>query len=236
MSDSAFFPGRRLGDEAMTYASPPALARLPPGRHRLPQEFVEQNQRNRILMSALSVFGEKGLAAARVQDVIVQASISRATFYKFFSDKEACMAALHDEVILWLAEEARDAGAELDWPTAVRSVSQRLIGLLANDPRIARLCAVEAPLAGDRIRSRHQEALAELSREMRKGRSERAWGGELPKALESFQLAGAVGLIAKIIVYGNRPNAKALARELSEILLIPYLGAEDARRTAGAPA
>ncbi|HEY2715590.1 MAG TPA: TetR/AcrR family transcriptional regulator [Solirubrobacterales bacterium] len=238
MSRSKFDPHRgQGGGDLEGFPRPPARAKLPAGRHSLPRQFVEQNQRSRILLGALDVFGGEGLAAARVQDVITGASVSRATFYKYFSDKEECMAALHEEVVSWLADEAREAsGPSPDWPSAVRAVSERVVGLLAADPRVARVCAVEAPVAGDPIRRRHEAALADLAGALRKGRSERPWGKELPRSLEALLLAGALGMVSRTVVFGHRPGPKALARQLPEMLLIPYLGAEDARIAIEGPA
>ncbi len=232
MSRRGFAPGRARGDDGKAFPLPPALARLPPGRHRLPRQFVEQDQRNRILLGALNVFAEKGFAAATVQDLITEASLARATFYKHFADKEACLLALHDEVLAWLGEEARDAaGAGADWPGAVRSVSERIVQLLADDPRIVRLCAIEAPMAGPGIRSRHEVALGTLAAALRKGRSERPWGRDLPRVLEELLLSGALSLLAGTIGGSHERSVGSISRELPEILLIPYLGVEDARST-----
>jgi AcrR family transcriptional regulator len=213
------------------FTLPPALAKLPPGRNRLPREFIEQNQRNRILLAGVSVFGRKGLAGATVQDLTREALVSRATFYKYFSDKAACLRAVHSEVFAWLEEEVRAAAsAAPDWPGAVRAVSARVIQLLADDPRLARLCAIESHLAGPEVQARYDEAMAELAAALGRGRSERPWGEELPQSFEPLLIAGAVTLTARTVTYRPRSAVKALAGELPEILLIPYLGVEDARR------
>jgi len=64
------------------YRLPPALARLPADRGRLRRELVEYEQRDRILLAALAVFAAKGFAATTVKDLIEEAAVSRATFYK----------------------------------------------------------------------------------------------------------------------------------------------------------
>jgi AcrR family transcriptional regulator len=212
------------------------LSKLPAGRQRLPRQFVEQNQRDRILLAALDVFGERGYAAPTVQDLVTASSMSRATFYKHFADKEACFRAVHAEVLAWLEERARDAamGAE-GWASAVRAVCERLIVLLDDDPRLARICTVEWILAGDAVRSRHEAALERLAGALRQGRAERPGGKHLPRCLELFVLAGAMSVASRTIVYDREPDAKALVRELPEVLLVPYLGAEEARRAARRP-
>jgi AcrR family transcriptional regulator len=213
------------------FTLPPALARLPDGRGRLPREFVEQNQRDRILFGALEVFGAKGFAAASVQDLIDEASTSRATFYKYFADKEEALRAVHDEVLGWLEEEARNAAlAAEDWTGGVLAVSARVLGLFIADPRIARLCGVEAMLGGAEVLARQDEALAQLEAALRSGRSARPWGEDLPALLEPLLLAGAVSMVARAIGLRQDPDADHLIRDLAELILLPYLGADEASR------
>jgi AcrR family transcriptional regulator len=219
------------GPEHERFPLPPALAKIPPGRQRLPRQFVEQNQRNRIILAALDVFGGKGYAASTVHDLITAASLSRTTFYKYFEDKEACFRAAHEEILAWLEDEAREAARGVsDWRRAVLSVSERLIVLLSEDPRLARICTVEWVLGGDEARSRQEVALGELAAALRKGRAERSSGRSLPQALETFVLGGAVSVLSRAVVYGLEPDVESLVRELAEAILTPYLGAEEARR------
>jgi AcrR family transcriptional regulator len=215
---------------------PPALAKLPATRGRLSKEFVEQDQRNRILVAGLTVFGGKGFAAATVQDLITEASVSSSTFYRCFPGKAACLRAVHDEVLTWLEEEARDAagGAE-GWADAVRAVTERLVELLAEDPRLVRLCAFE-PLLGDpEVLARHEAAVAQLAAALRAGRGERPWGAGLPESIEAPSIDGALALAARAIAGDSKQNVRELTRELTEIILAPYLGADDARRATGGP-
>ncbi len=234
MSSDKFSPRSARGkSDGERFPLPPALARLPDSRRRLPREFVEQNQRNRILLAALAVFGENGYSASTVQDLIVEASVSRATFYKYFRDKEECLRAVHDEVLGWLGEQARDAGRPAtSWAAAVVAICGRLLALFAEDPRLARLCTVESLLGGEEVRARHEAALAELAVALRRGRSERPWGEELPSLLEPLLVAGAVSLAGRTIAFSPDPDVSGLAETLPESILLPYLGAEDARGIA----
>jgi AcrR family transcriptional regulator len=222
---------RGPSDDESEYRLPPALARLPADRGRLRREFVEQNQRDTILLAAFSVFGTKGFAAATVKDLVDEAKVSRATFYKFFGDKDACLLALEEEVVGWLEEEAREvARGAADWPAAVVAVTRHLVVTLLDDPRLARLCAVESLLGGPEVRARREEALGELAARLRLGREERPWGKGLPGSLESLLVRGALALVAKEVVDGPGIDATVPADEIAEIVLISYLGAEDARR------
>jgi AcrR family transcriptional regulator len=213
------------------YRLPPALARLPADRGRLRREFVEREQRDRILLAALTVFGTKGFADATVKELLEEAGVARATYYKFFPDKESCLLGLADEVLGWLGEEVRaTARGAADWPAAVVAVSRLLVELLRDDPRLARVCGIELLLGGPRVRARREAALEELAAGLRRGRVERPWGESLPLSLEAILAQGAAALTASRIAYGPDPSGDDLADELPEIVLISYLGAEDARR------
>src|SRR3954447_26562592 len=54
-----------------------------PRWRRLPEERPEQ-----ILNAALEVFGEHGLAAARLEDIAKRAGLSKGTIYLYFPNKE----------------------------------------------------------------------------------------------------------------------------------------------------
>jgi AcrR family transcriptional regulator len=204
---------------------PLALAKLPPGRHQLPREFVRENQRNRIMVAALNVFTDRGVAAASIGDLVREARLSRATFYQLFDDKNACFLALQDVVLTWLEAEAADAAAEAGtWPAQVRAVVAHVASLLEEDPRIARLCAVETFAAGPEALERQQWFVERASAALRIGRAEQPGEGPLPEILEPLLIRGAAYLIGHAIVDGAQASTEKFAAELSEILLIPYLG------------
>ena len=52
-----------------------------------------------ILDAALSVFAEKGFAAARMDDIAVRARVSKGTIYLYFASKEAVFKALVQEMV-----------------------------------------------------------------------------------------------------------------------------------------
>jgi AcrR family transcriptional regulator len=192
---------------------------------------MEEWRRSRILNGALNVFGEKGFAAATVQDLIEEVGISRATFYKYFSDREACLVALNDAVLAWLEEEARKAiRPEVSWPLQTRAVTETLVELVSCDARVARVCGFEATLVSAEIWDRRKASLDALSAALRGGRAHSRWGDELPAALEDFLVGGAAELATRSIVLDLRRPPKNLGAELAELILLPYVGAARARK------
>jgi len=204
----------------------PFLARLPPGPNRLPRELVRDNQRRRILLGALDVFSERGFAAATVKDLIKAAHVSRASFYEVFADKEACMAALQEEILGWLSEQVEaDVAASPDWASRVRVAVVRSVELLGDDPRLPAVCAVEAPaIHAPVVRARHAQLVEQLCDGLRIGRRERAGGEQLPKILEPALVSGAIYMIGRSIVHRREPESRELGTELAELMLLPYLG------------
>jgi AcrR family transcriptional regulator len=197
---------------------------------RTPRQLMEERRRSRILTGALNVFGEKGFAAATVQDLIDEVGISRATFYKYFPDREACLAALNDAVLVWLEEEAREAGGSVTgWPSQARAVTERLITLVSGDLRVGRVCGFEAALVSPEIWARRKECLDTLAAALRRGRAHSRRGDELPAMLEAL-LVGGVAELATRSIFDHRHPSKELGSEMAELILLPYVGPARARK------
>lgn len=64
----------------------------------------------RLLTAGVTVFGERGLHAARVDDVVKAARTSHGTFYRYFASKEDLFRALTEDVADRLAELADSLG------------------------------------------------------------------------------------------------------------------------------
>src|SRR6187551_3936591 len=67
----------------MASSSSPTRPNQEPRWRRLPEDRPRQ-----ILTAALEVFGERGLAAARLDDIAKRAGISKGTIYLYFPNKE----------------------------------------------------------------------------------------------------------------------------------------------------
>ncbi len=95
---------------------PPELARLPPGRHGLPRDFVVHNQRERLIAGLAEAVAEKGYGGTTIADITRHAAVSRRTFYEHFDCKDECFVAAFDTVTGQLRERVGAAyEAEDDW-------------------------------------------------------------------------------------------------------------------------
>ena len=54
------------------------LATLPPGRHLVPQDFVTQNQRERMLLATAELVAERGYQKTTIELIAKTAQIGRA--------------------------------------------------------------------------------------------------------------------------------------------------------------
>jgi AcrR family transcriptional regulator len=211
----------------------PVLAKLPRGRHGLPQEFVDYNHRNRLLSGVIDSVAERGYAATTVSHITSSAAVSRGAFYRHFEDKRDCYLAAYDVVVDWIGEQVVRALEESpSWPQGVRTAVITTLGIFSADPRLARLCTIEVLSAGEPALARYEATVERLSVPLRAGRAERPLGAQLPMHLEGNLVGGAISLIPRYLKAGGGGHLDELAPELTEFLLAPYLGVAAARQVA----
>ena len=77
-------------------------ALLPLESSALPATRKGRATRERLLLAAEAIFGERGYEAARVSDIVAEAAVSHGLFYRHFPDKDAILFAvltrLYDEL------------------------------------------------------------------------------------------------------------------------------------------
>lgn len=207
-----------------------ALSRLPAGRHGLPRSFVVRHQRLRIVAAMLHLLPRHGYPEITIGQLAREASVSRTAFYQQFAGKEQCFLVTYDLAGEWLCERVeRAVAADDEWPVRVRSGVAEALRLLAANPTLAHLLAIEAPRAGPAARERQQACLAHFAEALRAGRPTR---GELPVDLEELLLGGVLSLIARYVDSGRAERLPDATAELVHYLLIPYLEPGETRRIA----
>ncbi len=217
-------------------ALPPelALSRLPAGRHGLPRSFVASNQRLRLIAAMLRVLPQHGYPATTIGHITQEAGVSRSAFYGQFESKEECFLATYDLAAEWLCERVEGAVAgEEQWATRVLAGTAEALRLLAANPAVAHLIAVEALQAGAAARRRRQACIVRLAEALRAGRPN---SPELPVDLEELLLGGALAHVARYVDAGRTERLSEAAGELIQYLLIPYLDPIETRRIADAAA
>lgn len=123
--------------------------RLTPGPGH-DKEEVAANQRERLFAATVAVVAEKGYEAARVEDFLKLAGVSRNAFYKQFSSKLDCFTAALSE-IAQMADAtliAAVAGAPDTWEDRMRAMLDALAAAVVAQPAMARVAWVEFYAAG----------------------------------------------------------------------------------------
>jgi AcrR family transcriptional regulator len=203
-----------------------AMARLPPGRHGLPRAFVVHNQRLRLIAAMLRILPAHGYPAITIAHITAEAGVSRAAFYQQFAGKEECFLATYEVASRWFCESVERAVAvEDEWSARIRTGATEALRLLAANPLVAHLMAVEALQAGPLARERQQAMLGRFAAALRADHPGRA---ELPDDLADLLLGGVVSLISRYVDTDRAKQLPEATATLVEYLLIPYLGAEEA--------
>ncbi|HEX5928333.1 MAG TPA: helix-turn-helix domain-containing protein [Solirubrobacterales bacterium] len=178
--------------------------RLPSGRHRLPDDLVERNQRERLVAAVAEACAEQGYAETSVADLAKRAGVSTATFYKLFGGKLECGLEAHRELLERLLEEVDGACGEAEGREAkLRTGIRTVLELFAADPPTARLLTAEVLALGPAGSERNDAAIAAFAE-----RSGAGW----PLA------AGASMLIGKRVMAGEAARLPELEDELVALL------------------
>ena len=214
---------------------PPELARLPPGRHGLPREFVAHNQRERLIAGLAEAIAENGYSGTTIAHITRHAAVSRRTFYEHFASKDECFVAAYDTVMAELRERVAQAfDEEDDWPHAVKAGIGAMLHFLAAEPNLARLCMVEALVAGPVVVERYDAAIQSFVPYFQSGREGRSPEvlSRLSPTTEEALVGGMVSLISRRIIAGKAEELETLLPDLVEFTLTPYLGSEAAAKVA----
>lgn len=214
---------------------PPELARLPPGRHGLPREFVTRNQRERLIAGLAEAVAENGYAGTTIAHITRHAAVSRRTFYEHFTSKDECFVAAYELVMTELNRRVGEAfEQEEEWPQAVRAGIAAMLEFLTAEPHLARLSMVEALVAGPVVVEHYDAAIQNLVpyfKAGREGRSAKVLAGLSPTTEEAL-VGGIVSLISRRIFADRTAELECLLPDLVEFALTPYLGSAEAAKVA----
>lgn len=209
------------------------LARLPPGRHGLPREFVTRNQRDRLAAGTIAVVAEHGLNEATITQICAAAGVSRRTFYTYFASKEECYLAGYETVVEHLKLAADDAAADAeDWPARVKLKLGALLEFFAVNPDLARFVLVAPQRAGEEIAARYRSALAGTVAYLCEGRPPEQGGGGPSGPVAASLIGGMVALVVRKVEAGEGEQLPDLLPDLVELFLTPYVGRAAALRVA----
>jgi AcrR family transcriptional regulator len=202
---------------------------LPPGRHGLSRQFVEDNQRERVLAAVAEAVADMGYVPTAVEDIIATAGVSRRTFYALFKNKEEAFLAAYDDGVerLFVAVEAAyERGGS--WSERARNGLQAYLEALAMFPELAHLCIVDVLAAGPTAVARRDDALQRFVDMVDHGRDEARAGLVVPSMAAQTIVGGIHEVIYSRILRGQTASLPGLLPELSYSMLLPFVGQDAA--------
>ncbi len=212
--------------------------KLPRGPHALPQEVVAAHQRQRLLSAVAPAMAEKGYAGLTVKDLIDHAGVSRRTFYQLFDDKLDCVFAAHHAAFSRLNSVIVDAcAAQGAWADGVVAAVKGALEYAATSPDEARLILISSTASEPKLARRGRTTHEQLGALLRSGRQNEQPGGPALASTEQAVVGAAMSLVGDCLTSGELDRLPALAPELAQIMLTPYIGVDEAQRiSAGARA
>jgi AcrR family transcriptional regulator len=198
-----------------------AATKLPAGPHGLDPALVTRVQRERVLEAMASVVAEIGYQEATIRKILDRARISKITFYELFDNKEQCFLAAYDDALRQVfARVERACDAEALAPPAQRldAALDALLGFLAEEPDIGRLCVVEVLAAGPAGRERRAATMDRFAAMMESFLAEARPDRDLGPIAARALVGG-----AEEVIFGalerNDPDLPALASQIANTQL-----------------
>jgi AcrR family transcriptional regulator len=178
------------------------------------------DRRDRILESALHLFGTRDYEDVTVADVCAAARVSKRYFYEHFVDRGDLVMVLHREQNQWLLGQV--AAAVPEYPSGLgetlRPAARTLLGLLLANPERAQVIYINAPRMETRRRGVLREDAAFLAAILR-----RAVGRPADPLRYDRMLLALVAGISEVIIdwlaHGMTGDPDALADHLTDFCL-----------------
>lgn len=179
-------------------------------------------------MDALAgLAAEQGYEATKISDIVKRAGVARKTLYDNFEGKEevflAAFDSARDEVLRRVEEgSAGENGESGEWQEQIEGGLAALLGYIAEEPTLARMCMVEALSATPTTTKRYEDAM-ETFVELTKRTLPK--NTRLPDTIAETLVGGVAWIIYQQIRRGDAERAEDLLPELTEFITAPYLGA-----------
>jgi AcrR family transcriptional regulator len=143
---------------------------LPPGRPRISEERVAENQRQRIMFAAAKLAAEQGYAASTVAEITRRAGVDGRVFYSMFADKHHAFMAVHElgfQHVMDVTAGAFFAGAT--WPERNWEAARAFTQFLERNPVIAHVGFVEAYAVGPGAAQRLEDSQSAFAMLLQEG-------------------------------------------------------------------
>lgn len=207
----------------------------PPQAHPANGSRRPEGQRERLVAAVSKAAAEHGYAGLTIERIVDYAGVDRDVFDAHFDSREQGLLAAQEaflERLLWEATGACERPGP--WPLRLRAALRAVLSSLIESAALARVLTVEADAAGLPLMERRLAALDDFARLMRRGREGHPTPA-LPEVTERVLVGGVASLLRQRLLREEPTATAPLEAELTELLLIPYLGRPEARRVASEP-
>jgi AcrR family transcriptional regulator len=190
---------------------------------------VADLQRTRILDAVVEVVAERGIAGSSVSLVTTRASVSRQTFYAWFSGLDDCLVAVLDgalECATQLVTPAFTRGGA--WYDGMRSALAAMLAFFDSEPDLTRVCLVEALVAGPVV-CEHRERIVQAFRALVVEAIEGEVDHASPLAAEGV-LASVIGIVSARLIAGQQAPLISLLGPLMGIIVGPFMDETEVER------
>jgi AcrR family transcriptional regulator len=191
------------------------------GRHAPPPEVRLPLQRQRLLRAAAAEFADHGYSGSSSESISRRASMSKATFYEHFANKEECILALFDRAVAvvadGMADAARGAGSQ-DAGARMRAGTRAYLTAIAKHPEFAQTLLVEIIGAGPRAVARRDQALRSFADVLDRENAAAALRGLSTRFASPHDSYAIVGAITELISRHVRLGEPADLLELAPVI------------------
>jgi len=203
----------------------------PSARPALSREFIAEHKQRRIMDALAELTAEQGYEATKISDIVKRAGVARKTLYDNFEGKEevflAAFDSARDEVLRRVEEgSAGENGDRGEWQEQIEGGLAAVLGYIAEEPTLARMCMVEALSATPATTKRYEDAM-ETFVELTKRTLPK--DTRLPDTIAETLVGGVAWIIYQQIRRDEAEHAEDLLPELTEFITAPYLGAGTAK-------
>jgi AcrR family transcriptional regulator len=206
-----------------------APAPLRPGRPRISEGEVAENQRLRIMFAAAELAEDKGYNATTIGDITRLAGVDGRAFYSIFLDKQDAFMAVHElgfQRVMDVTAGAFFAGST--WPERNWEAGRAFTQFLEQNPMIVHVGFVEAYAVGPGAVQRVEDSHTAFAMLLHEGYRYVAEEARPPRVV----LEAIITTIFEIVYHQARgsgaPRLSGLLGHLIYLVLSPFLGSEEA--------
>ena len=177
-----------------------------------------------------------GYADLAVEAVVEQAGLTGSEFDSRFTGKQAVVEFAYEALFeRFLHRVSQAIETQANWPLKVKVGIGATLDMAAAAPIRAQFLTLDTLAPTKALIRQRFESRERLARLLAAGRTEVLRGAELPGVVEQTLIAGIAWVISSQLRSGEAEQLPALAPQLVELTLLPYLGREGAAEVARRP-